>query len=119
MRGRRGRREAARVQFEQAIRSDTKFIPPQIALAELEIQTGEYGKAVILAESILEREDKNPRAMLLRAIGLRSMDKRDEARKAFELLVALYPKYSEGLFQFGVLDAMENKAKRSRGALPA
>ncbi len=109
----KARREAARVQLAQAIRSDDRFIPPKIALAELELATGEYGNAVVLSESILDRDRRNATAMLFRAIGLREMGKRQEARQAFELLLARYPKHGEGLFQFGILNAQENNLKEA------
>ena len=109
----KARREAARVQFEQAVRCDDRFIPPQIALAELQLAAGEYGNAVVLSETILERDIRNPRAMLIRAIGLRNMGKGEEAREAFELLLARYPKHSEGLFQLGVLYAQANRPKEA------
>jgi tetratricopeptide (TPR) repeat protein len=109
----RNQREAARQQFTEAVRFNSKFVPARTALAQIELSTGEFGHAVTSAEQILALENKNSTAMLIRAVALRQMGKRPEARAAFEGLLALYPRFDQALLQFGIFNAMEGKTKEA------
>jgi tetratricopeptide (TPR) repeat protein len=112
----KGRREQARFEFSEAIRWGPTFIPPRIALAEVQLGTGEYGNAVISAEGILSRDEKNAKAMLILAVALREMGKNTEAHAAFESVLKTYPRFDEALLQFGVLCATEHKTKEAETA---
>ena len=105
----RKQREEARVNFAQAIRADANFIPPRLAMAQIELSTGEYGRAVISTEQILAIDRKNAEAMLMHAVALAQMGKRDESRRGFEALLAMYPRYDQAILQFGILNAIEKK----------
>ena len=106
-------REAARQQFSQAIHFDPKFVLARIALAQIELTTGEYGRAVVSAEQIVALDDKNGPARLIRATALRQMGKKEEARAAFEALLAMYPKSDQALLQFAILNAMEGRTREA------
>ena len=107
----KGRREDARFQFSESIRSAPNFIPARFAIADVQLATGEYGNAVLTAEQILSLDEKNPQAMLLRAVGLRQMDKLEEAREGFDSLLKMYPRHDEARLQLGMLNEQERKFK--------
>ena len=109
----KGRREEARFQFSESIRLSPNFIPARFAIAEVQLATGEYDKTVLTAEQILSLDEKNPQALLLRAIGLREMNKPEAAREGFDSLLRLYPRFEEGHLQLGKLNERERKFKEA------
>ena len=112
----KGRREDARFQFSESIRWGPQFVPARIALAQVQLSTGEFGAAVLSADGALALDEKSSRAMLLRVVGLRAMGKNQEARQALDALLKLYPSYDEALLQLGALDAQESKFKAAEAA---
>src|SRR5712692_1554756 len=107
----KGRREDARFQFSESIRAAPNFNPARFALADVQLATGEYGNAVLTAEQILSLDEKNPQALLLRAVGLREMNKLEAARGAFDSLLKMYPRHDEARLQLGKLNEMEHRLK--------
>ncbi len=110
------RLEAARVQFTEAIRWAPDFIPPQVALAKVQMNAGEYGKAVVTADVILAIDPKHGEARVLRAMALRGLSKLDAARAEVNTLLAMYPRYDQALYQLGEVNAEENKWKEAEAA---
>jgi tetratricopeptide (TPR) repeat protein len=97
--------ERARIQFSQAIQWEPANAAARLALAQVEIDAGEYGKAVIEAEEALRYQPKDPAAQLIRAIGWLGMKKYDEARAGLSAILAANPKHAGALFQLGKLEA--------------
>ncbi len=107
----KGRREDARFQFSESIRAAPSFNPARFALADVQLATGEYGNAVLTAEQILSLDEKNPQALLVRAVGLREMNKLEAARGAFDSLLKMYPRHDEARLQLGKLNELEHRLK--------
>jgi tetratricopeptide (TPR) repeat protein len=109
-----GRSEDARFQFSEAVRWAPKFLPPRIALAQIQLGTGEFGKAVATADDILVVDNNNAKAKLIRGVGLKELGKLEEARAEFQALLRIHPKYDEALIQMGSLYVAEHKWKEAR-----
>jgi tetratricopeptide (TPR) repeat protein len=109
----KGRLDEARFQFSESVRWAPNFIPARIALADAQLAAREYGNAVFSAEDTLSQDARNSRAMLIRAIGLRQLNKRKEAREQLMSLLQLYPRYDGGWLELGTLDAREGRLKEA------
>ena len=96
--------ERARYEFSEALKGSPRNNAARLALAQIELDAGEYGRVVTAMDDALVYQPKDPAVRLTRAIGLRGMKKYDEARVELNGLLAEYPKYEDALFQLGLLD---------------
>jgi tetratricopeptide (TPR) repeat protein len=103
--------ERARYQFTEAIRWAPGNNAARLALAQIELDAGEYGKAVIAAEESLANQPKDLNAHLIRSVGLRGMKKFDESRAELNAILAVAPKDAEAMFQLGAVEQGVGNAK--------
>lgn len=111
-----GQREPARFRFAEAVRLAPGFVPAHLALAQIELATGEFLKAIISADAAIAVDDRNTSAKVTRASGLMGLSRFDEARSELEALVATQPTASEAWFQLGVLYASRQQWPKAEAA---
>ena len=77
--------EAARAQFEQAIKLNGNYISPRLALAEMSLERNAYPEALRYANEVLARRPSQPKATLFRSAGLIGTGNYSEARTQLEV----------------------------------
>ncbi|MEP6717269.1 MAG: tetratricopeptide repeat protein [Terriglobia bacterium] len=105
----KGDREGARLQFIDATRRRAGFLPPRIALAEMEQARGDYKAAFQYADEILAIDPGLPQIRLLRAVCLMHLDRNADARTELRNLAQAAPGNREVLLQTAALDLNEKK----------
>ena len=103
--------EHARYQFTQAIRWAPGNNAARLALAQIELDAGEYGKAVLAADEALANQPKDLKAHLIRSVGLRGLKKFDESRAELNAILAVSPKDTEAMYQLGDVEQSVGNAK--------
>ncbi|HYP06506.1 MAG TPA: tetratricopeptide repeat protein, partial [Bryobacteraceae bacterium] len=76
----KGNVQAARVQFEEAIKIRPDYLLPRISLAQIFLQNREYGKVVQMTQEVLVYDASNLPARLLRSRALIGMGEVKQAR---------------------------------------
>jgi tetratricopeptide (TPR) repeat protein len=103
--------ERARYQFTEAVRWAPGNNAARLALAQIELDAGEYGKAVIAAEEALANQRQDLKARLIRSMGLRGLKKFNEARAELNAILAVAPKDAEAMYQLGDVEQSVGNAK--------
>jgi tetratricopeptide (TPR) repeat protein len=103
--------ERARYQFTEAIRWGPGNNAARLALAQIELEAGEYGKAVLAAEEALANQPQDLKARLIRSMGLRGLKKFDESRAELKAILAASPQDAEALYQLGDVEQSVGNAK--------
>jgi tetratricopeptide (TPR) repeat protein len=103
--------ESARYQFTQAMRWAPGNNAARLALAQIELDAGEYGKAVLGADEALANQPKDLKARLIRSMGLRGLKKFDQSRAELNAILAVSPKYTEAMYQLGDVEQSVGHAK--------
>jgi tetratricopeptide (TPR) repeat protein len=103
--------ERARYQFTEAIRWGPGNNAARLALAQIELEAGEYGKAVLAADEALTNQPKDLKARLIRSMGLRGLKKFDESRAELKAILAVSPKDSAAMYQLGDVEQSVGNAK--------
>uniref|UniRef100_Q01XI6 Tetratricopeptide TPR_2 repeat protein n=1 Tax=Solibacter usitatus (strain Ellin6076) TaxID=234267 RepID=Q01XI6_SOLUE len=98
---------AARSALTRAAELKKEYLPPRFALAQLALNQKLSNQAIHAAEEILEVAPGEPRARLMRAMGLMSADRLPEAKQELRLLLRDYPRFSEAQLQTGLLAIRE------------
>jgi tetratricopeptide (TPR) repeat protein len=106
-------RERARYEFSEAIRWAPANVSARLELAQIELDSGEFGKAVAAAEEALAYRPADRTAHLIRAVGLRGMQRFEEARAELNWMLAANPKNPDVLFQLAALDALMGRWKEA------
>ena len=105
--------DQARVEFLAALKAEPKYTPAKVALAQLELERGEKGKAVQMADQVLTTDPTNLLARLIRANGLFQMGEYPKTREELNVALKLYPKSNDARFQMGQLDYAEKHYKEA------
>jgi tetratricopeptide (TPR) repeat protein len=103
--------EAARAQFEEAIRLKRDYVPPRLALADMSLERNLYQGTLRYANEALALRPNLPKAMLYRSAGLMGMGNYSEARAQLELLEPVSPGDREAQLQFALLELAEKRDK--------
>jgi tetratricopeptide (TPR) repeat protein len=101
--------DQARIQFLEALKIEPRYIPARLALGELELARGENPQAVQTAEEVLNADQVNLTAHLIRSTGLMNMRENQKAREEIMSTLKIYPKSNEARFQLGELDYAEHR----------
>lgn len=83
----KGRGQDAEVEWKAAIKNDPNLLPPRIALAELNLQTGHFPAALTYCNEILSKDPKNQGARFLKALALVNSARPDDARTELDSLL--------------------------------
>jgi tetratricopeptide (TPR) repeat protein len=103
--------EAARAQFEEAIRLKRDYVPPRLALADMSLERNLYQGTLRYANEALALRPNLPKAMPYRSAGLMGMGNYSEARAQLELLEPVSPGDREAQLQFALLELAEKRDK--------
>ncbi len=105
--------ERARFQFTETIRAAPGHVAARLELAQIELDSAEYGKAVAAADAALGYQPRSRMARLIRAVGLRGMKKYPEARAELDSLLAENPDNPDVLYHLAMLDGLLGKWKEA------
>ena len=106
-----GEVELARQQFAKAIELSPTYMPPRLAMAQLQMSRGEFDAAIKTAEEILKIDPGNGGAHLIRSAGLMGNHKLPEARTLLDGMAKSNPSSPDVAFQLGLLNLTEKKYK--------
>jgi tetratricopeptide (TPR) repeat protein len=101
--------EQARVQYQEALKIDPKYTPAILSLAELELMRGDYEKAVQAAETVLNGDETNLNARMIRASGLINLKDYDRARQELTTVLRMYPGANNARYQLAQLNLLERR----------
>ncbi len=105
--------DQARIQFQEALKIEPRYVPARLALGQLELARGESPQAVQTADEVLSTEPENMPARLLRATGLMNMRENQRAREELMAVLKIYPKSNDARFKLGELDYLERRYKEA------
>lgn len=103
--------DQARIQFLEALKIEPRYVPARLALSQLELARGENPQAVQSAEEVINADQTNLAARLIRATGLMKMRENQRAREELTAVLKMYPKSNDARFQLGELDYMDRRFK--------
>jgi Flp pilus assembly protein TadD len=86
-----------------------------MALGELQLARGENPQAVQSAEEVINQDQTNMTARLIRATGLLRMRENLRAREELNAVLKMYPKSNEARFRLGELDYLERRFSDAEG----
>ncbi len=112
----KGDATAARTELQKAARNGKNFTAPRLALAQMDLQQGQFDEAKRYLEEILEREPKNRRALLLHAAVLVRMQKMSEARAELNAMLRNNPRDAEAQLQLAALSLAEKEYRTAEAA---
>ena len=101
--------ERAQKALQEAGRINPRFTGAFIMLAEISERKPELNEMLRYAEQAIAVEPRNPRARLLRGMGLSGFARYDEARTQFTDLLRDFPNYLDARLQLGLLDVSQKK----------
>jgi len=102
---------AAQSKFHQVIELSPEMVQPYLALAQISLSQGSPAEALAMAQSALEREPDNTRALMLAFDGARMTDNMEAAQEALERLVEVDPEWATTtLFEHAVKLFNDNQA---------
>lgn len=101
--------DQARMQFQDALKIEPKYVPARLALGELELSRGENAQAIENADEALNADQTNLTARLIRSTGLTNLGENRKAREELTLILKMYPKSNDARFQLAGLDAVEGR----------
>lgn len=107
----KGDPDAARKQFQDAIRLRNDYKPPRVALLEISETSRDYKEMLRYADEILALDPNSAQARLWRSIGLMGTGNLDQARSELTRLLRQYPQSADVQLQLGLLDLAEKKFK--------
>lgn len=111
--------QAARVQFEQAIKIRSDYLLPRITLAQIYMQSRDYGKVVQASQEILGYDPMNVPARLLRSRALIGLGEVKQARAELAQTTVQFPDLVEAKLQIAALDLQEKNYKAAQESFGA
>ncbi len=105
--------DAARVQFEEAVKLRPDYLLPRITLAQMMLQNREWGKVIQMAQEILVFDKGNLAARLLRSRALIGMGEMKQAREELATTSQQFPDLPEARLQVAALDLQDKNFKNA------
>lgn len=105
----RGDLDAAKVQFQEALKYRSDYLPAKILLAQVFLTKRDYAKAIQTAGEILQDSPSNLQARLVKSAALLGAGDYRPARADLEETLRLYPGSRDAQFQIAMLDLAERK----------
>lgn len=112
----KGELDQARQQFREAVKLRADYLPPQIALASMEIQRGDFAKALQAADDILKVDPNNLVGRLIHANAQSGLGDRQKARAEVLEILKNNPKLAEARLQLAMLDFQTKDYKAAEQA---
>ncbi|MBI1898187.1 MAG: tetratricopeptide repeat protein [Acidobacteria bacterium] len=107
----KGNTQQAKIQFEEAIKLRPDYLLPRIALAQILVQQGDFGKVSQMAQEVLVYDPFNVPARLLRTRALIGMGETRQARAELGELIKKNPELWDARLQLAALDLAERNWK--------
>ena len=105
--------QAARVQFEEAIKIRPDYLLPRITLAEIMLRNKEWGKVIQMAQDILVYDPNSVPARLLRSRALIGMNDYKAAREELRQTSQRFPELPEARLQLAAIDLQDKNYKEA------
>ena len=99
----KGDAEQARLQFSEAIRLRSDYVPPRLALAQLDLSKGDFSRALQGSGEILDLDPNNLSAKLIRSSALIGMGDKLKARDELQQTLKAQPGSRDAHFQMGMI----------------
>ncbi len=99
--------DQARTQFQEAVKLAANYLPPRLALAEIQLARGEYGKALQSAREIIEINPGNLQAELISGSALARTGDLAGARAELTETLKQHPYSREAVLWIAALDLAE------------
>jgi tetratricopeptide (TPR) repeat protein len=115
----KGNVQAARIQFEEAIKLRPDYLLPRITLAQIYLQNKEFGKVVQASQEILLYDGANLPARLLRSRALINLGEVKQARTELTQTATQFPDLPEARLQVAALDLHEKNFKAAEDSFKA
>jgi tetratricopeptide (TPR) repeat protein len=109
----RDQADLARVELETSVKQRPDFPEAKLILAQLQIRSQEYGKAVVTSEEVLAIHPANIEAHLIRAVAWAQQKEYDKARTSLENILKASPMQQDARFQLGEVYRMQGKTKEA------
>jgi tetratricopeptide (TPR) repeat protein len=101
---RTGKADAALEDYRKASELKPDFILPLVRAGMILARKGEYEAAGAYYDKAIKQNDQDPATYYNYGVCLVNAGRREEAKAAFEELLALDPLYSDGLYQLGLVE---------------
>ena len=105
--------EQARQAFTKVIEQRPDYLPARLALAELQIEHGEFDAALKSSQAILALDPNNQNAKLMQSAAMMGQKKYNDSRQLLETMLKANPSAPDVYFQLGVLNLAEAKYKEA------
>ncbi|HEV3333491.1 MAG TPA: tetratricopeptide repeat protein [Bryobacteraceae bacterium] len=109
----KGNLNAARTQFQEALKRNNRYIPPRVFLAAVAQRRGDYNETMRYANEILALDQKDPSGRLWHAVGLMGLRSYDQADTEFARLTQEFPDSEDVQLQLAMLRMAEKKYKEA------
>jgi tetratricopeptide (TPR) repeat protein len=109
----KGDSDAARTEFQEAIRRRNVYVSPRLLLAGMSLKQQKPNDALRYSNEILSYDSGNSQARLLRASALTSMGNYNNARSELAQLAKQFPESQSVLMQLGVVAIGQKKFKEA------
>ncbi|MCC6291022.1 MAG: tetratricopeptide repeat protein [Bryobacterales bacterium] len=105
----KGELEQARVQFEEAIKLRSSYLPPRLALSRVYLVKREFPKAKQMSEEILQQAPRSIPGHLIRASALMGLNDLKGAREELGVIFQLSPDNNDAFYLRAMIDYSEGK----------
>ncbi|MEP7362430.1 MAG: tetratricopeptide repeat protein [Acidobacteriota bacterium] len=112
----KGELDQARVQFDEAIKLRSSYLPPRLALSRIHLLKGEFPKAKQLSEEILQQAPRSIPGHLIRASALMGQSDLKNAREELNAIFQLSPENNDAYYLRAMIDYSEGKLKDAEDA---
>jgi len=104
-------RDAARVQFEEAVKLRPDYAQPRLMLAQMMMQNGEWDKAIQMSGDALKYDPTNVSARLIQTRALIGKGDTGRAREELKQTMHAWPDLPEAKLQNAALDLQDRNYK--------
>jgi tetratricopeptide (TPR) repeat protein len=105
--------DAAKLQFQDAIKLRTDYLPPRLALAQIQLQKGETGAALQAANEILAIQPNNLAAKLFRTTAMLAMREFPKAKAELDEILKVNPDSRDAKFQLAMVYLNQRDFKKA------
>ena len=109
----KGKADEAKVQFQEAIKLRSTYVPPKLALARINLAERDHPKALALADEILAQAPSLNSARVLRAAALMGNKDFAGSRKELDYLTRAAPDLKEARYLLARMDFEEKRFAES------
>lgn len=106
-----GNLDRALVEFQEAARLRSDYVPPRIAMGAIYLVKDQPATAAQLAEEVLKIYPRNLPGRLMRSNALLDLREYNQARQAIETILSEYPSSRDAQFLLATLNFRERKYK--------